>query len=125
MLLRSQCYGLLCKILYGQKPKYKLIVQNKPGLINETPLSDLLLRIHLYRVSLGLKRPNSDVTASLRHSNIKSVTHGVIVSPEDVRRRLGTVGDDAGQVHGAALLQVDVRAPDDGRARLWQRNEDV
>jgi len=40
------------------------------------------------------------------------------VSPEDVGRRLRAVCDDAGQVHGAAFLQVDVRTADDGRSRL-------
>jgi len=35
-------------------------------------------------------------------------THRVVVPPEDEGGRLRAVGDDAGQVHGAALLQVDV-----------------
>ena len=32
----------------------------------------------------------------------------VVVPPEYVSGRLGAVGDDAGEVHGAALLQVHV-----------------
>ncbi len=37
----------------------------------------------------------------------------VVVPPEDEGGRLGAVGDDARQVHGAALLQVDVGAAHD------------
>ena len=38
--------------------------------------------------------------------------------PENVCGRLRAVGDDAGEVHGAALLQVDVRSAQDLGVRL-------
>ena len=38
--------------------------------------------------------------------------------PEYVGGRLRAVRDDAGEVHGAALLQVDVRPAQDLRVRL-------
>lgn len=41
-----------------------------------------------------------------------------VVIPEDVLRGLGAVPHQAGQVHGEALLQVDVGAPEDLGVRL-------
>lgn len=42
----------------------------------------------------------------------------IVMPPEDVRGRLWAVGDDACQVHGAALFQVDVRPANDCCTRL-------
>ena len=43
-----------------------------------------------------------------------------IVIPEDVLRGLGAVPHQTGQVHGEALLQVDVRAAQDLSVGLWE-----
>ena len=43
-----------------------------------------------------------------------------IVIPEDVLRGLGAVSHQTGQVHGEALLQVDVRAAQDLGVGLWE-----
>ncbi len=41
------------------------------------------------------------------------INYRVVVPPKDVGGRLRAVCDDAGEVHGAALLQVDVRPAQD------------
>ena len=44
--------------------------------------------------------------------------------PEDVGRRLGAVRDDAGEVHGGALLKVDVGPAQDLRPGLGHHQAD-
>ena len=45
-------------------------------------------------------------------------THRVVVPPEDEGGWLWAVRDDAGEVHGGALLQVDVGPAEDLGPRL-------
>ena len=53
-----------------------------------------------------------------------SATHCVVVPPEDEGGWLWAVGDDAGEVHGGALLQVDVGPPQDLGPRLSNHEVD-
>lgn len=43
----------------------------------------------------------------------------IVVVPENIRRRLRAVLDGAGQVDGAALVDVQIRTTDNGRCGNW------
>jgi hypothetical protein len=52
-------------------------------------------------------------------------THGVVVVPEDVRRRLRAVPDHAGKVDGAAPINEQLRTAHDLRVWFWKQQRRI
>ena len=45
-------------------------------------------------------------------------TYSIVMSPKYVRRWFWAICDNTGEVHGAALFEVNIRAAQNGRFRL-------
>lgn len=52
-------------------------------------------------------------------------TYGIVVVPEDVRRRLRAVPDHAGKVDGAASINEQLRTAHDLRVWFWKQHNAV
>lgn len=66
------------------------------------------------------------ISMSLLYTNqLKVITHITVVGPEDVRRRLRRVPDDAGKVQRAARVDVKVRAAHYQRDGLWKAKRQI